>query len=142
MYKEIIDAMNRHAAALEAFVSHVEGTPAAGKAATKPAATKAAGKPAAKATGKKITEEKLKETLKGYLGVSDKETKAEHIANMAAVNEYFGVARATDVDESQYAEYLHYISLYQKGLVPTFSGLDDEGEAADSEEGDEGDSLV
>jgi len=140
MYDELIAALNRHSEALETFVGHVEG--ATGKAGgSKPAAGKANKPAAGKATGpKKPTLDTVKKEFSEYLGISDKAVRAERVAEVTAINEHFGVAKITEGDPEIFAEALHYLKLYKDGKVPTFSGLDDEGEEPGDD--DEGGSLV
>lgn len=136
--KEFVDAMNRLAGAMEKFVSHVDSqqtgktasttaTTTKTAATTKPATTKAAGK-------KGVTLEMVKEKFSGYLGISDKAARAERVPQVAAICAHFNVDRITNADESQWPEALHYLSLYEQGKTPNFTGLDDEGEEEGSSE--------
>lgn len=138
IHQDLIDALNRHSSALEGFIAATKGTAASGKAGTTAAATKPAGKAAPKA--KTLTVEDIKSAFAPYLSVSDKAVRAENIANVTAITEYFGVDRVTNLDEDKFAEALHYLSLYKAGKTPTFSGLEDEGTDGEGEE--EAGSLV
>lgn len=101
-------------------------------AAAKPAATKpAAGKP------KAPTIDDIRAKFGGYLSTKDKELRAVRLEQVAAINNHFGVAKASDLDPTLFAEALGYLAEYENGNEPEFA-------AADETEGDdgEGESLV
>ena len=110
----------------------------AGAASGKPAGA-AAGKPAGgKPAGgkKKTTVEDIAAAFGGYLGIKDKDEREVRKANVKAIVDYFGVAKATELDADNYDEALRYLQQYIDGETPDFDGGDgDEG-------GDDDEALV
>ena len=97
------------------------GKPAAAAAAGKPAAGAAAVKP--KAAGKKkTTVEDVAAAFSGYLGIKDKDEREVRKGNVKAIVDYFGVAKATELDPSNYDEALKYLQQYIDGEEPDFDG--------------------
>lgn len=126
-------ALNAHTKALTAFVA-ASGKPGAAPAAgaAKPGGTVAA-KPAATkpAVKKALTVEALQERFGTYLKQKDVAVRDEHIANVTAIKDYFGVDRITNADPTQWQEALDLLSAYERGEDPfaTDEGSEDAGEA-------------
>ncbi len=109
---------------LAALSGKAAGGAAAGAAAGKPAAA-AAGKPAGKpAAGKpkKTTVEDIAAAFGGYLGIKDKDEREVRKGNVKAIVDYFGVAKATELDPTNYDEALAYLQQYIDGEEPDFDG--------------------
>lgn len=102
--------------------------PAPGKAeATKPAGGKPAG---GKPKGKTVDD--IAAAFGGYLGIKDKDEREVRKGNVKSINDYFGVAKATDLDPENFEEALGYLQQYIDGETPDFSG------SGGGEEEDEG----
>ena len=100
------------------------GKPAAAAAAGKPAAGAAAAKP--KAAGKKkTTVEDVAAAFSGYLGIKDKDEREVRKANVKAIVDYFGAAKATEIAEESFDEALGYLQQYIDGETPEFAGGDE-----------------
>ena len=109
------------------------GTKPAGAAAgTKPAGTKpAGGKP------KAPTIDDIRAKFGGYLSTKDKDLRAVRLEQVAAINAHFGVAKASDLDPTLFAEALGYLAEYEAGREPEFAQADeatDEGDEGEAEE--------
>lgn len=129
-------ALNAHTKALTAFVAASgkpgtaapAGTTKPGTVAAKPAATK----PPVK---KALTVEAVQERFGTYLKQKDAATREEHIANVTAIKDHYGVDRITNADPSQWPEALEFLAAFERGEDP----FADEG----TEEGDDaGEALV
>jgi hypothetical protein len=118
-------------AALQKAGGGAAASAGAAAGASKPAAA-AAGKPAGgKPAGgkKKTTVEDIAAAFGGYLGIKDKDEREVRKGNVKAIVDYFGVAKATELDPSNYDEALKYLQQYIDGEEPEFSGGgEDEGE--------------
>lgn len=101
---------------------------------TKASGTKATGAKAG--TKKKTTVDDIAEAFGGYLGVKDKAEREERKANVKAIVDYFGVAKATELDPENFDEALGYLQQYIDGETPEFDG------AGDDEGGDDGDDAL
>lgn len=115
------------------------GKPAGAAAGTTKPAGAAAGKPAgAKTTGKPKapTIEDIRAKFGGYLSTKDKALRDVRLEQVAAINAHFGVAKASDLDPTLFAEALGYLAEYEAGREPEFAQADeaeeDEGEAEES----------
>lgn len=129
-------AMEKLTAALEANTAIQEkmlaalkgGGSAKAAAADKPAAEKpAADKPAAakpKAAGgkKKTGVDDVAAAFGAYLGIKDADERAERKANVKAIVDYFGAAKATEIDPDNFDEALKYLQQYIDGETPDFDG--------------------
>ena len=129
-------AMEKLTAALEANTAIQEkmlaalkgGGGAKAAAADKPAADKpAADKPAAakpKAAGgkKKTGVDDVAAAFGAYLGIKDADERAERKANVKAIVDYFGAAKATEIDPDNFDEALKYLQQYIDGETPDFDG--------------------
>lgn len=129
-------AMEKLTAALEANTAIQEkmlaalkgGGGAKAAAADKPAAEKpAADKPAAakpKAAGgkKKTGVDDVAAAFGAYLGIKDADERAERKANVKAIVDYFGAAKATEIDPDNFDEALKYLQQYIDGETPDFDG--------------------
>ena len=129
-------AMEKLTAALEANTAIQEkmlaalkgGGGAKAAAADKPAADKpAADKPAAakpKAAGgkKKTGVDDVAAAFGAYLGIKDADERAERKANVKAIVDYFGAAKATEIDPDNFDEALKYLQQYIDGETPEFDG--------------------
>ena len=115
-----MDALTKAVTSLEATISKMGGAApaAAGKGAGKPAA----GKPAASKKKEGPTLETIKEKFGGYLAGQKGAEKAKRMAQVGSINEYFGVERATMLDEDKYEEALGYLEQFENGEVPEFDG--------------------
>lgn len=139
------EALNKNTAAVEKNTAAVEAHTAAllklagGAAAAKPAA---AGKPAGAAAGtakpagaaakpKAPTIDDIRTKFGGYLSTKDADLKAARMEQVQAINAHFGVAKATDLDPSLYAEALGYLAEYEAGREPEFAQADEGGEGGD-----------
>ena len=134
-------AMEKLTAALEANTAIQEkmlaalkgGGSAKAAAADKPAAEKpAADKPAAakpKAAGgkKKTGVDDVAAAFGAYLGIKDADERAERKANVKAIVDYFGAAKATEIDPDNFDEALKYLQQYIDGETPDFDGGGEEG---------------
>ena len=112
------------------------GGAAAGAAASGKPDGAAAGKPAGgKPAGgkKKTTVEDIAAAFGGYLGIKDKDEREVRKANVKAIVDYFGVAKATELDADNYDEALRYLQQYIDGETPDFDG-DDGDEGGDDDE--------
>lgn len=147
------DALNKNTAAIEAHTAMLAklggAKPAAGTTAGKPAGAAAGAKPAGAAAGKSTagkpkakTIEDIRAAFGGYLSTKDKDLRAVRLEQVAAINNHFGVAKASDLDAKDYAEALGYLKVYEDGGEPEFAQADEgEGEGEGDDEG-EGESLV
>lgn len=77
-----------------------------------------------KPTTKKVTLDTIKERFGGYLGVEDKAERKQRIANVTAIVEHFGVAKASELEEENWAEALAFLKTYEDGEEPDFGGDD------------------
>jgi hypothetical protein len=116
--------MERLTAALEANTAAIEKMieMSGGKTtASKPAGGKATGgKPTGKPTGKKKTVDDIAEAFGAYLGVKDADERKERKANVKAIIDHYGVAKATEIDESDFDEALSFLQSYVNGEEPDF----------------------
>ena len=137
-------------AALEANTAIQEKVLAALKGGAATGGTKASSaakedKPAAdkpKASGgkaggkKKTTVDDIAAAFGGYLGIKDKDEREVRKANVKAIVDHFGVAKATELDPDNFDEALRYLQQYIDGETPDFDGGDgDEG-------GDDDEALI
>ena len=105
-------------------------------AAEKPAADKpAAAKPKAAAGKKKTSVDDVAAAFGAYLGIKDADERAERKANVKAIVDYFGAAKATEIDPDNFDEALKYLQQYIDGETPDFDG-------GGEEEGGDDDALV
>lgn len=101
------------------------GTKAATDEKTKPAGDK----PKAAGGKKKTTVEDIAAAFGGYLGIKDKDEREVRKANVKAIVDYFGAAKATEIPAESYDEALGYLQQYIDGETPEFAGGgEDEGE--------------
>lgn len=137
-------AMEKLTAALEANTAIQEkmlaalkgGAGAKAAAADKPAADKpAASKPKAASGKKKTSVDDVAAAFGAYLGIKDADERAERKANVKAIVDYFGAAKATEIDPDNFDEALKYLQQYIDGETPDFDGGGDDG-------GDGEDALV
>jgi hypothetical protein len=117
--------MERLTAALEANTAAIEKMieMSGGKTtASKPAGGKATGsKPTGKPAGKKkTTVDDIAEAFGAYLGVKDADERKERKANVKAIIDHYGVAKATEIDESDFDEALVFLQNYVDGEEPDF----------------------
>lgn len=101
------------------------------KEAARAAGAKAGGKPAA-AKAKKVTLDTIKERFGGYLGIEDKAERKARIANVQAIVDHFGVSKASELEEENWAEALGYLKQFEDGETPDFM---DEGGGEDGDDG-------
>lgn len=141
----LIAAINENTAVHKGIASKL-GAAAAGAGAGKTAGAAAGGKAAGAAAGKTAankpkakTIEDIRAAFGGYLSTKDKALREVRLEQVAAINNHFGVAKASDLDPKDYAEALGYLKVYEDGGEPEFAQAEDGG---DGEDGDEGESLV
>lgn len=129
-------AMEKLTAALEANTAIQEkmlaalkgGGGAKAAAADKPAADKpAAAKPKAAGGKKKTSVDDVAAAFGAYLGIKDADERAERKANVKAIVDYFGAAKATEIDPDNFDEALKYLQQYIDGETPDFDGGGEEG---------------
>lgn len=126
-------AIEKLTAAVEANTAAIKG----GKASPASAADKAIEAEAKRAAGtkpaartKKVTLDTIKERFGGYLGIEDKAERKERIGHVQAIVDHFGVAKASDLEEGDWAEALAFLKQYEDGETPDFGG-DDDGDDGD-----------
>jgi hypothetical protein len=127
-------------AAIEKLTAAVEANTAAlkagggGKASAASAADKAieaeakratGAKAAAKPASKKVTLDTIKERFGSYLGVEDKAERKTRIGHVQAIVDHFGVSKASELEEENWAEALAFLKQYEDGEEPDFGGDDD-----------------
>lgn len=127
-------------AAIEKLTAAVEANTAAlkaggGKATAATAADKAIEAEAKRATStrkpaaKKVTLDTIKERFGGYLGIEDKAERKERIGHVQTIVDHFGVAKASELEEENWAEALAFLKQYEDGETPDFGdGGDDDGD--------------
>ena len=121
--EKLTAAVEANTAALKAGGGKVTAATAADKA-IEAEAKRAAGakKPAA---AKKVTLDTIKERFGGYLGIEDKAERKQRIANVQAIVDHFGVSKASELEEENWAEALAFLKQYEDGEEPDFGGDDD-----------------
>lgn len=145
---ELIAALNENTAVHKGIAAKLgaaagaAGKPAGAAAGAKPAGT--AAKPAAKTTAKPKapTIEDIRARFGGYLSTKDKDIRAIRLDQVAAINAHFGVAKASDLDPTLFAEALGYLKTYEDGGEPEFAQADEGVEGEDGGDEEEGESLV
>lgn len=139
-------AVERHNELLEKMLAKGGSAPAAKteEKAEKPAASTKA-KPTAstkaKPTAKKITVDDVAAAFGKYLKTGDTEQREEAKANVKAIVDYFGAAKATAIPEADWPEALRYLAQYEAGETPEFDGGEG-GEGDEDGDGDEDEALV
>lgn len=128
-------------AAIEKLTAAVEANTAALKGGKASAADKAIEAEAARAAGakgstakkpttKKVTLDTIKERFGGYLGIEDKAERKARIANVQAIVDHFGVSKASELEEENWAEALAFLKQYEDGEEPDFGGDGGDGDEA------------
>lgn len=120
--EKLTAALEANTAAINKMIEMSGGKPAAGAKASTAAKPKASG--GAKGGGKKTTVDDLAAAFGGYLGIKDKDEREVRKANVKAIVDYFGVAKATELDADNYDEALRYLQQYIDGETPDFDGGD------------------
>ena len=140
-------ALTRHNELLEQMLAKGGSAPAAKtekaeEKAEKPAASTKAKPTAAKAkpAAKKITVDDVAAAFGKYLKTGDTEQREEAKANVKAIVDYFGAAKATAIPEADWPEALRYLAQYEAGETPEFDG--GEGDEDGDGDGDEEEALV
>lgn len=128
--EKLTAALEANTAAINKMISMSGGKPAAAGAKTEAkeeaAPKKAAG---AKAGGKKkTTVDDVAAAFGAYLGIKDADERAERKANVKAIVDYFGAAKATEIDPDNFDEALRYLQQYIDGETPDFDGGDEGGD--------------
>ncbi len=124
--KALTEALNKHTAALEAFV----------KAAGKGGAAAAGGASSGGSTGTKNTKntnptlETIQEKFGAFMSVTDKQERSQRKDIVLAIAGKFGADRATNIPEANRAEALEILAGYEKGEDPLGLKGDDEGEGS------------
>ena len=123
--EKLTAALEANTAAINKMISMSGGKPAAAaktEAKEEAAPKKAAG---AKAGGKKKTSvDDVAAAFGAYLGIKDADERAERKANVKAIVDYFGAAKATEIDPDNFDEALRYLQQYIDGETPDFDGGD------------------
>jgi hypothetical protein len=132
----LADSLDANTAAMNKMIEQSGGKPAA-KPASKPAG-KPAAKPAAKGKAKEseIKIEDVAERIGAYLKTGDKETRAEHKEQIAAIMDHYGVERFTLIPMDHMERALAMVDEFEEGNTPE--------ELASEEEdgGEEGESMI
>lgn len=127
--EKLTAALEANTAAINKMISMSGGKPAAAaktEAKEEAAPKKAAG---AKAGGKKKTSvDDVAAAFGAYLGIKDADERAERKANVKAIVDYFGAAKATEIDPDNFDEALKYLQQYIDGETPDFDGGGDDGD--------------
>jgi hypothetical protein len=138
--EKLTAAIEANTAVQEKVLAALKGGASAGGAKTSaPKEDKPADKP--KASGakgggkKKTTVDDIAAAFGGYLGIKDKDEREERKANVKAIVDYFGVAKATEIDPDNFDEALKYLQQYIDGETPDFDG-------GDGDEGGDDEALV
>lgn len=139
--RALTEALNKHTAALEAFVkAGAKGGTGGGSsaAADKPAGTKPAGG-AAGNKPKKIKAEDVQKKFGEYLNTTDKDERKERVEVVKKLNAHFEVAKMTEADPSVWPDAFAILDRVIEGedvddVLSEFGG--------DSGDGDDGDSVV
>lgn len=117
--EKLTAAIEENTATLKAFLTSGAKS-AATAAAAKPVA--AVAKPAAKGGKKKTGVEDIAKAFGDYLSIKDKDERDARKANVKAIVEYFGAAKATEIDPDNFDEALRYLQQYIDGETPDFDG--------------------
>ena len=130
--EKLTAAIEANTAVQEKVLAALKGgaKPASGSAKAEPEAkAEAKAKPAGKASGgkKKTSVEDIAKAFGEYLGIKDKDEREERKANVKAIVDYFGVAKATEIDPDNFDEALGYLQQYIDGETPDFDGGDEDG---------------
>lgn len=128
--EKLTAALEANTAAINAMVKASGGKPVTAAAADKPATgTKPAGNKAAGGNKKKATTvDDIAAKFGAYLGVKDADERTERKANVKAIVDYFGAAKATEIDPENFDEALGYLQQYIDGEEPDFAGGGEEEE--------------
>lgn len=132
--EKLTAALEANTAIQEKVLAALKGGAATGGTKASSAAKEdkpAADKPKAsggKAGGKKTTVDDIAAAFGGYLGIKDKDEREVRKANVKAIVDYFGVAKATELDADNYDEALRYLQQYIDGETPDFDGGDEGGD--------------
>ena len=129
-------AVERHNELLEKMLAKGGAAPAA-KTEEKPEKPAASTKAKPATTKKKTTVDDVAAAFGKYLKTGDTEQREEAMANVKAIVDYFGAAKATAIPEESWDEALGYLAQYEAGETPEFDG----GPEGD-EDGDEEEALV
>jgi len=130
IYLALIEALNGHTAALNAFVK------AGGGKASTGGTTAAADKPKATNKPKAITLETLQDRFGEYMSVTDKDERKARKAKIQTINDHFGVERVSLVEPEFYEEALGYLDQLEAGKAKIkFAAKPDTGEDDDDNAG-------
>ena len=126
--EKLTAAVEANTAALKAGGGKVSAGTAADKAIE---AKRAAGnkKPAA---AKKVRLDTIKERFGGYLGIEDKAERKARIGHVQTIVDHFGVSKASELEEENWAEALAFLKQYEDGETPDF------GDGDGDDDGDDG----
>ena len=131
-------AVERHNELLEKMLAKGGSAPAAKteEKVEKPAASTKAKPTAAKAkpAAKKITVDDVAAAFGKYLKTGDTEQREEAKANVKAIVDYFGAAKATAIPEADWPEALRYLAQYEAGETPEFDGGEGDEDGGEDEE--------
>lgn len=130
--EKLTAALEANTAAINAMVKASGGKPVtAASTETKAAAgnkAAAGGKAAGGNKKKATTVDDIAAKFGAYLGVKDADERTERKANVKAIVDYFGAAKATEIDPENFDEALGYLQQYIDGEEPDFAGGGDEGD--------------
>ncbi len=120
--EKLIAVLEAQTAAIEKMIVMSGGSkPTAAEA---PAEKRGPGRPPK--TPKKTTVEDIAAAFGAYLGTKDKAERETRKANVKAIVDYFGAAKATEIPEDSFDEALGYLKQYENGETPGFDGGEDE----------------
>lgn len=133
--EKLTAALEANTAAINKMIEMSGGKASAGAkaaAAEKPAAEKPAAAKKAAGGKKKTSVDDVAAAFGAYLGIKDADERAERKANVKAIVDYFGAAKATEIDPDNFDEALRYLQQYIDGETPDFDGAggDDDGDEA------------
>lgn len=136
--EKLTTALEANTAAINKMIEMSGGKASAGAkaaAAEKPTAEKPAAAKKAAGGKKKTSVDDVAAAFGAYLGIKDADERAERKANVKAIVDYFGAAKATEIDPDNFDEALKYLQQYIDGETPDFDGGGEDG-------GDDGDDAL
>lgn len=120
--EKLTAALEANTAAIHKMIEMSGGKPGASKPAADAPKGGAGSKPAGGKGPKKKTVEDIAAAFGGYLGVKDADERTERKGHVKAIVDYFGVAKATEIDPDNFDEALRYLQQYIDGETPDFDG--------------------
>lgn len=135
--ERLIASLDANTAALNKMIE-MSGGKAAGASSAKASSESKPASGAKASTGKaggkkKTTVDDIAEAFGAYLGIKDKAEREVRKANVKAIVDHFGVAKATEIDADDFDQALAFLQQYIDGEEPDFG---------DGDGGDEGDEAL